>query len=1129
MERHSIAATYAYPTKITDPAGAYSQVKYRYDIGANVEASSPAPAGQTYGKTTKRVYDAQGRVQKDSVYINTTEKSYTRYEYPTNGIQSKVYSTITDTNANGVGDSADEVLAETWSDGAGRVLKSRTPHTFDANGNTLTWAATFAEYDILGRVKKQSVPTEVNSSWAAAGDDAAREFLWTYQKYDWKGRVVRKINTDGIDQATYNDSDILISYEGCGCAGGQITTIQSEMVPRDDTTGNARRVQKIYEDILGRGYKTLVYKWDGTTAYTTTEQFFNGRDQVTRTKQTDNTSTATPQTFREVTTTYDGHGRVYQSHRPAQRDANDDPKYTTYSYNPDNSVQSIADGRGAIAGYTYNSIGLVTNVAWTVPTGSGIADPADVSFSYDSLGNRTQMSDSLGTVVYAYDALSRMTSETRQFSDQNTGFTNNTIALTYSYTPSGQLKSYANSFGTALQVNYSFDKLGRTSSVTGASGAGSFDYADNPHYRAWGSLTHLEYGNGTEMNIESFNNKLQATSFELKKDATAILDKSYDFYADGSLRSETNSNNAKFDRLYRYDHMSRMTEAKTGAEARGTTDSAMNIPFGNAFQYDAFGNLTQRTFKHFSRGPSTMNWSYSNDRLSMPSGSYDNEGNGLKDPDTAGMNYTYDAANQMGSSHYEHYEPGNVYEDDQLMRYDGDGMLVVVAATHDPVDGEEETTVTYRIRSTVLGSEVVFERGELTRNYVRANGTVVAVQNDGASVVWMHKDAALTSLVSTGADGHAIGGNGEDTDQHELDPMGNSVGFSDPYVGGIPDFGVPLFSGESHPSLVNGVQASHTIDGLRVPPSQFGRMFDFAFGGIFGAVERTARLSASPVGYRTETRYLIRTASGPPTLRNSPAARGGPMLPTTADGESEIYGTYTVTSPIYSSTWSVSSSFIPVNDEFGRVLVATELGRERDRSSQMSCANALNQAGKTSAGLARAQAALRQIYQTVGDVNIARLLGAIGIQESDFISRNQLGGGPGRGVFQIEPKTYGITEAEANNLQTAANAIANNWSRVWGDILTGLDNGGFDVTSSNIQYWALAGLARVHNRGRGGVVVSGNSGSSSSGSLLDLAIQKGDISILDNAGTNRDRRYTQTANGTYVRNVMDLFFSCFGG
>jgi hypothetical protein len=49
-------ATYAYTTSITDPANNTSMVKYRYDIGANIEATSPAPTGQTYGKTTKRIY-----------------------------------------------------------------------------------------------------------------------------------------------------------------------------------------------------------------------------------------------------------------------------------------------------------------------------------------------------------------------------------------------------------------------------------------------------------------------------------------------------------------------------------------------------------------------------------------------------------------------------------------------------------------------------------------------------------------------------------------------------------------------------------------------------------------------------------------------------------------------------------------------------------------------------------------------------------------------------------------------------------------------------------------------------------------------------------------------------------------
>ncbi|MBX7055262.1 MAG: hypothetical protein K1X36_09920 [Pyrinomonadaceae bacterium] len=46
------------------------------------------------------------------------------------------------------------------------------------------------------------MPTEVSvsgSTWTPSGDDATRGWLWTYQKYDWKGRVVRKINTDGTD------------------------------------------------------------------------------------------------------------------------------------------------------------------------------------------------------------------------------------------------------------------------------------------------------------------------------------------------------------------------------------------------------------------------------------------------------------------------------------------------------------------------------------------------------------------------------------------------------------------------------------------------------------------------------------------------------------------------------------------------------------------------------------------------------------------------------------------------------------------------------------------------------------------------------------------------------------------
>jgi hypothetical protein len=139
--------TYAFPTKITDPNQNSSFVKYRYDIGLNVRAESPAPAGQTQGKISEREFDSIGRLSKEKVL--NYGGAYTRYEYPNNGIQSKVYTTITDTNNNGA-DAADEVFSESWTDGVGRVRKTRSelPNSFGGFSGSLV------EYDILGQVKR---------------------------------------------------------------------------------------------------------------------------------------------------------------------------------------------------------------------------------------------------------------------------------------------------------------------------------------------------------------------------------------------------------------------------------------------------------------------------------------------------------------------------------------------------------------------------------------------------------------------------------------------------------------------------------------------------------------------------------------------------------------------------------------------------------------------------------------------------------------------------------------------------------------------------------------------------------------------------------------------------------------
>jgi YD repeat-containing protein len=452
----------------------------------------------------------------------------------------------------------DEALSETFFDGAGRVFKTRSPHP----GSTGGWSAVKTEYDILGRMKKQSVPTEVDSGWDPAGDDLTRGFLWTHQKYDWMGRVVRKINTDGIDQTTLNASDVVISYEGCGCAGGLVTTIEGELVPRTDTTGNARRKQKVYQDILGRTFKAETFEWDGSTVYSAVVNTFNGRDQVVQARQYAGSTSST--TFQDTTASFDGHGRLSSSHRPEQRDGTT-LKYATYSYNPDDSIQAVTDARGAVTSYTYNSRGLLTGKGWTVPGGSGISDPADVSFGYDDAGNRTSMTDGLGSVAYAYDPLSRLISETRTFSDTLAEKPAGNFNISYQYTVGSILKSYTDPYGEEIESSH--DKVGRLGSVTGSSFGGVTNYAHSPVYRGWGALKHLEYGSGFAADI-GYNNRLQPVSYLLDNTGDSLpatFDRTYEYYSDGRLKLldnvATDALTTRYDRFFSYDHAGRVKEA----------------------------------------------------------------------------------------------------------------------------------------------------------------------------------------------------------------------------------------------------------------------------------------------------------------------------------------------------------------------------------------------------------------------------------------------------------------------------------------------------------------------------------------------------------------------------------------
>ncbi|HEY0429705.1 MAG TPA: hypothetical protein VGC76_18125, partial [Pyrinomonadaceae bacterium] len=760
--------TYAYPTKIieaanTDTNNNYSQVKYRFDIGANVWAKSPKPTGNTSGKETTREFDSIGRLERETI-VNTD--AYTRYEYPTNGVQSKVYSTVIDTNNNGA-DSSDEVLAERWTDGAGRVRMSKT----DNPGSTGGYTGAITEYDILGQVRRASVPTEISvnsttSEWTPAGDDSNRGWLWTYQKYDWKGRVTRIINTDGSDSSTLNDSDQLFSYDGCGCAGGQVTTIEGESVPVPGQTYSARRKQKVYADILGRIYKTEIMNWDGSTVYTTNVNTYNGRDQMTNTRQYAGTTSSS--TYQDVTMTYDGHGRMKTRHYPIE-DAN---TYTAWNYNADDSIDDVTDPRGATTSFTYNSRGLVSGVGYSVPTGSGIPDPSDVSFTYDAVGNRTQMTDGAGTTDYAYNQLSQIISETKDFADTLADEPTSHYQIQYAYNLSGGLKSVTDPFGQ--EIDYTQDKTGRLTKVDGSSfgtGTGATtSYADGIKYRAWGAVKELTYKTDDNALVAmQYDNRFRVSQYEVDTSVVSsghMKKATFSYSADSRPNTMTDVEHSEFNRTFQYDHIGRLTS--------NTFGTSTVTPYTQTNTYDSFSQLTGRNTTHwYANNQFTSTFTNGRESTSGILGTtYDAAGNQTNTGSRGDSTYQtreYDAANRVKAfvSNGKRRTGRFNYITSKIrltQDYDGDGhrLKQTEAVWNNSTTGWVDTKTSYQLWSTVLGSYLseMTQTGKKSKTKVFAGGAVIAeqVRKPGAStdidaVEWIHADPVSGSTTRVGKEG----------------------------------------------------------------------------------------------------------------------------------------------------------------------------------------------------------------------------------------------------------------------------------------------------------------------------------------------------------------------------------------
>jgi YD repeat-containing protein len=471
--------------------------------------------------------------------------------------------------------------------------------------------------------------------------------------------------------------------------------------------------------------------------------------------------------------------------------------------------------------------------------GSGFDDTvpaaAPVSFQYDNAGNRTSMTDELGTVTYAYDQLSRLTSEIRQISSISQSYT-----LTYTYSLS-QLKTITDGFNAT--VTYTHDKAGRLTHVNSPNYGLSSPFMTGVRYRSWGAMKEADFGYGGNLDL-TYNNRLLPTEFKVTGTANGqpyTRGSAYTYYADAQLKKSDDLANNRFDRTYKYDHAARLKDALSGFEARGETnpDPYPNRPYKQIYAYDAYNHRTGGEQRFWRADLSyIVQRTFVNGR--DPNTAYDADGRQLTNRVNAAGKPTENISRDLvgGLPSANPTQPAfEIYQ-----KFDGDGNIGnrTEVRRADETNGtvSEVTSNTYYIRSSVLGGKPVAEVdavGAKSKGHIYANGALLARQigfcNQCTPYVYWEETNPLTGgQYEAFADGSGIA--------EERDPTGANTGTEDPYAFQDDPMYQDLLGINQQPLFLESggnpfdPNSPYQIDGLPVSFEEFQRRLG---GGSVGA------------------------------------------------------------------------------------------------------------------------------------------------------------------------------------------------------------------------------------------------------------------------------------------------------
>ena len=416
---------HTYPVSVINPLEQTSSTEYLFSLGIPFQVTDPN------GWTTLTSYDGLGRTL--SVTPPGLSDPGVVYSYPApaqNGRISAPYAIEMQ-----ILDDPAGIYRSVWGfyDGLGRILQNQVYNA--DNGKLLL---TEVSFNPQGLTLRQSDPHEANWPGGQYMNPAWTAGTFSSYLYDGLGRNTKVTTSAGLFTET--------SYSGL------TTTVK-------DPNGNLRS-----NTVDGLGRLIRVGEYNGTTLYATTQYGYNIADQLI--KVTDANSNIT----------------TIQYNRLGQKTSMDDPDMGnwTYDYYPSGTLKLQEDARGLKLSFVYDELNrLVDKNDYLTAANLAHYEYGDV---VGSIGMRTYMSDTSGSVRWGYEDFGRTVIETRTIdstektSTSSSDWLGRVLAVSY---PDGE------------SLTYHYDALGRPDHLTSDEST-LVDLA----YNVLGQITSTQLGNG---------------------------------------------------------------------------------------------------------------------------------------------------------------------------------------------------------------------------------------------------------------------------------------------------------------------------------------------------------------------------------------------------------------------------------------------------------------------------------------------------------------------------------------------------------------------------------------------------------------------------------------------------------